>query len=118
MQPGRPFQTQNVAGGGAFCPPLQAPVSLQQDAVWGPEWGGGHKHSERGCNLPPFRLAGGQVLEESQVTLSFLEWLASATERIHQAMHYQFDGESFLPATPASPCPLEGCLAEEDSRNG
>ncbi|KAK9395331.1 putative protein C2orf42 like [Crotalus adamanteus] len=39
------------------------------------------------------RQTGGQVLEESQVALSFLEWLASATERIHQAMHYQFDGK-------------------------
>lgn len=90
---------------------MQAPVQSE-----GPEGGGGHKHSERGCNLPPFCLAGGQVLEESQVALSFLEWLASATERIHQAMHYQFDGESFLPATPAFPCLLEGCLVEEDSR--
>ncbi|KAH0623035.1 hypothetical protein JD844_030933 [Phrynosoma platyrhinos] len=29
--------------------------------------------------------------DESQVTMSFQEWLASVTERIHQAMHYQFD---------------------------
>ncbi|XP_077161352.1 uncharacterized protein C2orf42 homolog [Paroedura picta] len=34
-----------------------------------------------------------QVLDELQVTLSFQEWLASVTERIHQAMHYQFDGK-------------------------
>uniref|UniRef100_A0A670ZME1 Chromosome 2 open reading frame 42 n=1 Tax=Pseudonaja textilis TaxID=8673 RepID=A0A670ZME1_PSETE len=39
------------------------------------------------------RQSGTQVLEESQVALSFLEWLASVTERIHQAMHYQFDGK-------------------------
>uniref|UniRef100_A0A8C6VQC6 Chromosome 2 open reading frame 42 n=1 Tax=Naja naja TaxID=35670 RepID=A0A8C6VQC6_NAJNA len=37
------------------------------------------------------RQPGTQVLEESQVALSFVEWLASVTERIHQAMHYQFD---------------------------
>lgn len=37
------------------------------------------------------------------MALSFLEWLASVTERVHQAMHYQFDGESFLPVPPASP---------------
>lgn len=40
-----------------------------------------------------FFLACNQVLDESQVTLSFQEWLASVTERIHQAMHYQFDGK-------------------------
>uniref|UniRef100_A0A8C6VKH5 Chromosome 2 open reading frame 42 n=1 Tax=Naja naja TaxID=35670 RepID=A0A8C6VKH5_NAJNA len=39
------------------------------------------------------RQPGTQVLEESQVALSFVEWLASVTERIHQAMHYQFDGK-------------------------
>uniref|UniRef100_A0A0K8RYM6 Uncharacterized protein C2orf42-like n=1 Tax=Crotalus horridus TaxID=35024 RepID=A0A0K8RYM6_CROHD len=39
------------------------------------------------------RQTGGQVLEESQVALSFLEWLASAPARINQAMHYQFDGK-------------------------
>ncbi|XP_033375282.1 uncharacterized protein C2orf42 homolog [Parus major] len=33
-----------------------------------------------GCN---------QVLDESQVSLSFQEWLGSVTERIHQTMHYQ-----------------------------
>nr|XP_004668374.1 uncharacterized protein C2orf42 homolog isoform X2 [Jaculus jaculus] len=34
-----------------------------------------------------------QLLEEAQVTLSFQDWLASVTERIHQTMHYQFDGK-------------------------
>uniref|UniRef100_A0A8C6ZI15 Putative treble-clef zinc-finger domain-containing protein n=1 Tax=Nothoprocta perdicaria TaxID=30464 RepID=A0A8C6ZI15_NOTPE len=34
-----------------------------------------------------------QLLDESQVTLSFQEWLASVTERIHQTMHYQFEGK-------------------------
>ncbi|KAL4693687.1 hypothetical protein H8959_012952 [Pygathrix nigripes] len=32
------------------------------------------------------------LLDEAQVTLSFQDWLASVTERIHQTMHYQFDG--------------------------
>ncbi|XP_032508798.1 uncharacterized protein C2orf42 homolog isoform X3 [Phocoena sinus] len=32
-----------------------------------------------------------QLLDEAQVTLSFQDWLASVTERIHQTMHYQFD---------------------------
>ncbi|XP_064031633.1 uncharacterized protein C2orf42 homolog [Pogoniulus pusillus] len=38
----------------------------------------------QGCN---------QLLDESQVSLSFQEWLASVTERIHQTMHYQFEGK-------------------------
>ncbi|KFU88753.1 Uncharacterized protein C2orf42, partial [Chaetura pelagica] len=33
-----------------------------------------------------------QLLDESQVSLSFQDWLASVTERIHQTMHYQFEG--------------------------
>nr|XP_033803961.1 uncharacterized protein C2orf42 homolog isoform X2 [Geotrypetes seraphini] len=32
-------------------------------------------------------------MDESQISLSFQEWLASVTERIHQTMHYQFDGK-------------------------
>jgi hypothetical protein len=38
-------------------------------------------------------LVCGQLLDEAQVTLSFQDWLASVTERIHQTMHYQFDGK-------------------------
>ncbi|KAM4883742.1 uncharacterized protein C2orf42 homolog isoform 2-T2 [Sylvia borin] len=33
-----------------------------------------------------------QAVDESQVSLSFQEWLGSVTERIHQTMHYQFEG--------------------------
>ncbi|XP_068277540.1 uncharacterized protein C2orf42 homolog isoform X7 [Nyctibius grandis] len=33
------------------------------------------------------------LLDESQVTFSFQDWLASVTERIHQTMHYQFEGK-------------------------
>ncbi|XP_014260214.1 uncharacterized protein C2orf42 homolog isoform X2 [Cimex lectularius] len=32
-------------------------------------------------------------IDESKVSLSFLEWLASVTERINQTMHYQFSGK-------------------------
>ncbi|KAM9368607.1 uncharacterized protein C2orf42 homolog [Phaethornis superciliosus] len=41
------------------------------------------------------QAAGGcaQLLDESQVSLSFQDWLASVTERIHQTMHYQFEGK-------------------------
>ncbi|KAM6220800.1 uncharacterized protein C2orf42 homolog isoform 1-T1 [Rhynchocyon petersi] len=39
------------------------------------------------------RQACGPLLAEAQVALSFQDWLASVTERIHQTMHYQFDGK-------------------------
>ncbi|XP_023194396.1 uncharacterized protein C2orf42 homolog isoform X3 [Xiphophorus maculatus] len=34
-----------------------------------------------------------QVVDELTVTMGFQQWLASVTERIHQTMHYQFDGK-------------------------
>ncbi|XP_069475018.1 uncharacterized protein C2orf42 homolog isoform X2 [Ambystoma mexicanum] len=34
-----------------------------------------------------------QAMDESQVVLTFQDWLASVTERIHQTLHYQFDGK-------------------------
>ncbi|XP_041089617.1 uncharacterized protein C2orf42-like isoform X2 [Polyodon spathula] len=37
-----------------------------------------------GSNLP---------VDEAHVTLPFHQWLASVTERIHQTMHFQFDGK-------------------------
>ncbi|XP_032808463.2 uncharacterized protein C2orf42 homolog [Petromyzon marinus] len=39
------------------------------------------------------RQAIAQPVEESQVILTFREWLSSVTERINQTMHYQFDGK-------------------------
>ena len=33
------------------------------------------------------------VVEETGVSLSFRQWLASVTERINQTMHFQFDGK-------------------------
>ncbi|KAL7376659.1 hypothetical protein ABVT39_012852 [Epinephelus coioides] len=33
------------------------------------------------------------VVDERIVTMGFQQWLASVTERIHQTMHYQFDGK-------------------------
>ncbi len=35
-----------------------------------------------------------QVVDERMVTMGFHQWLASVTERIHQTMHYQFDGKA------------------------
>jgi len=34
-----------------------------------------------------------QPIDETQVLVSFYQWLGSVTERINQTMHYQFDGE-------------------------
>ncbi|TKS84916.1 hypothetical protein D9C73_018316 [Collichthys lucidus] len=34
-----------------------------------------------------------QVVDERTVTMGFHQWLASVTERIHQTMHFQFDGK-------------------------
>lgn len=46
-------------------------------------------------DFPSLSFAGcTQLLDESQVTLSFQDWLASVTERIHQTMHYQFEGKA------------------------
>ncbi|KAK5852296.1 hypothetical protein PBY51_023775 [Eleginops maclovinus] len=34
-----------------------------------------------------------QAVDERTVTMGFQQWLASVTERIHQTMHFQFDGK-------------------------
>ncbi|XP_036385515.1 uncharacterized protein C2orf42 homolog [Megalops cyprinoides] len=34
-----------------------------------------------------------QPVDETHVSLPFQQWLASVTERIHQTMHFQFDGK-------------------------
>uniref|UniRef100_A0A3Q0SD48 Chromosome 2 open reading frame 42 n=1 Tax=Amphilophus citrinellus TaxID=61819 RepID=A0A3Q0SD48_AMPCI len=34
-----------------------------------------------------------QAVDEHMVTIGFHQWLAGVTERIHQTMHYQFDGK-------------------------
>ncbi|XP_051748859.1 uncharacterized protein C2orf42 homolog isoform X2 [Ctenopharyngodon idella] len=34
-----------------------------------------------------------QPVDETHVSLGFQQWLASVTERIHQTMHFQFDGK-------------------------
>ncbi|XP_023816757.1 uncharacterized protein C2orf42 homolog isoform X2 [Oryzias latipes] len=35
-----------------------------------------------------------QAVDERTLTMSFQQWLAGVTERIHQTMHYQFDGKA------------------------
>ena len=32
------------------------------------------------------------MIDETNVHLTFHEWLANVTEQINQSMHYQFDG--------------------------
>ncbi|XP_073970212.1 uncharacterized protein C2orf42 homolog isoform X2 [Rhodnius prolixus] len=34
-----------------------------------------------------------EAVDESKVQMTFIEWLASVTERINQTMHFQFDGK-------------------------
>lgn len=36
---------------------------------------------------------GSQAVDEQVVIMGFQQWLAGVTERIHQTMHYQFDGK-------------------------
>ena len=36
-----------------------------------------------------------QVVDENTVAMGFHQWLAGVTERIHQTMHYQSDGELY-----------------------
>ncbi|XP_073753665.1 uncharacterized protein C2orf42 homolog isoform X3 [Callorhinus ursinus] len=62
---------------------------LSQDATSSHLRKGGLKKPVVASSLK--RQASGQLLDEAQVTLSFQDWLASVTERIHQTMHYQFD---------------------------
>lgn len=37
-----------------------------------------------------------QPVDETHVSLGFQQWLVSVTERIHQTMHFQFDGKTVL----------------------
>lgn len=37
---------------------------------------------------------GSQAVDERMVLMGFQQWLAGVTERIHQTMHYQFDGKA------------------------
>ncbi|XP_027881082.1 uncharacterized protein C2orf42 homolog isoform X2 [Xiphophorus couchianus] len=50
-----------------------------------------HKAKKQRLDEPASGSA--QVVDELTVTMGFQQWLASVTERIHQTMHYQFDGK-------------------------
>ncbi|KAJ8338659.1 hypothetical protein SKAU_G00354450 [Synaphobranchus kaupii] len=52
--------------------------------------GGQRKHP---ISTAPKNSGDVQPVHESHVSLPFRQWLASVTERIHQTMHFQFDGK-------------------------
>lgn len=44
----------------------------------------------------PMCSGGSQAVDERAVIMGFQQWLAGVTERIHQTMHYQLDGEAHV----------------------
>ncbi|XP_073807608.1 uncharacterized protein C2orf42 homolog isoform X4 [Danio rerio] len=48
-----------------------------------------------------------QPVDEMHVSLSFQKWLSSVTERIHQTMHFQFDGTCSAEQTEPVPFVIE-----------
>ncbi|XP_074473988.1 uncharacterized protein C2orf42 homolog isoform X2 [Sebastes fasciatus] len=50
-------------------------------------------HKTKKARLDESLSGSTQVVDERTVTMSFQQWLASVTEKIHQTMHYQFDGK-------------------------
>ncbi|XP_063228338.1 uncharacterized protein C2orf42 [Bacillus rossius redtenbacheri] len=56
-------------------------------------------------------------VDESSVEISFLQWLASVTERINQSMHFQFDGKP-EPLVYFVPQVFFDCLRERISSGG
>lgn len=47
---------------------------------------------KKGSVVQPKKTGIITVVDESTVSIKFVQWLASVTERINQTMHYQFDG--------------------------
>ncbi|XP_028456730.1 uncharacterized protein C2orf42 homolog [Perca flavescens] len=50
-------------------------------------------HKTKKVRLDDTLSGSAQAVDERTVAMGFQQWLASVTERIHQAMHYQFDGK-------------------------
>ncbi|XP_049909056.1 uncharacterized protein C2orf42 homolog isoform X2 [Epinephelus moara] len=50
-------------------------------------------HKSKKLRLDESLSGSTHVVDERTVTMGFQQWLASVTERIHQTMHYQFDGK-------------------------
>ncbi|KAM6902063.1 uncharacterized protein C2orf42 homolog [Xenentodon cancila] len=53
---------------------------------------GSHQKAKK-LRLEESASGNAQVVDEHTVTMGFHQWLASVTERIHQTMHFQFDGK-------------------------
>ncbi|XP_075300984.1 uncharacterized protein C2orf42 homolog [Opisthocomus hoazin] len=84
-KPKRRRRRDATPGPGAASPLLAPDPAPSPPGRSGPKQPAGASSLERpGC---------ARLLDESQVTLSFQDWLASVTERIHQTMHYQFEGK-------------------------
>uniref|UniRef100_A0A1B6HG95 SWIM-type domain-containing protein n=1 Tax=Homalodisca liturata TaxID=320908 RepID=A0A1B6HG95_9HEMI len=58
-----------------------------------------------------------QVKDESTVNQTFIQWLATVTERINQQMHYQFNGKP-APLVFHTPQEFFDCLRERISYGG
>ncbi|KAK7165254.1 hypothetical protein R3I94_003576 [Phoxinus phoxinus] len=50
-------------------------------------------HRSKRLKFMESSIGSSQPVDETHVSLGFQQWLASVTERIHQTMHFQFDGK-------------------------
>ncbi|XP_056108937.1 uncharacterized protein C2orf42 homolog isoform X2 [Rhinichthys klamathensis goyatoka] len=50
-------------------------------------------HRSKRLKFMESSMGSSQPVDETHVSLGFQQWLASVTERIHQTMHFQFDGK-------------------------
>ncbi|XP_057177360.1 uncharacterized protein C2orf42 homolog isoform X2 [Triplophysa rosa] len=50
-------------------------------------------HRSKRLKLMESSTGSSQPVDETRVSLGFQQWLVSVTERIHQTMHFQFDGK-------------------------
>ncbi|KAG1957340.1 C2orf42 [Pimephales promelas] len=50
-------------------------------------------HRSKRLKFMESSVGSSQPVDETHVSLGFQQWLASVTERIHQTMHFQFDGK-------------------------
>ncbi|XP_035996373.1 uncharacterized protein C2orf42 homolog isoform X1 [Fundulus heteroclitus] len=83
---------QRLDEAASVAPPCAAAAAAGKEGVpaSGPRKAGQRKAAGAGG----LKAAGSaQVVDERTVTMGFQAWLASVTERIHQTMHYQFDGK-------------------------
>ncbi|KAI1905136.1 hypothetical protein AGOR_G00013020 [Albula goreensis] len=72
--------------------PVASPTLAVRESLPAPSLrkAGQRKHP---ISTVPKNSGNSQPVDESHVSLLFQQWLASVTERIHQTMHFQFDGK-------------------------